>query len=354
MNRNTLLHLSLISGLGPAKLEALIAQLTSDQLKNLYSFSITDFQSYGFTVDKAQVIVEGLKDTRLLEQELQLLKQHDISWLTLLDQDYPALLKEIHLPPPILYVQGSTDFQEQSLAFVGSRATSGYGKKVVQTLVPDLVAQNWTIVSGGAYGIDTIAHQAAVDAGGKTVAVLGSGLLQKYPADNKKLFEAILANNGSIVSSFPLMMQPLPHNFPARNRIISGLSQGSVIVRAAQKSGALITAHYALQQGRRVFAVPGLIDDPLSAGCHDLLRKGAILVDSANAIFEEFGQKDQKTEQQPLVFADPLVVLCQQPKTVDELLILTDLTENKLNDRLFELQLEGKLQQNFIGLWQSL
>lgn len=354
MNRNTLLHLSLISGLGQAKLEALIAQLTSDQLRNLYSFSVTDFQRYGFTADKAQVIVEGLKDTRLLEQELQLLEQHDISWLTLLDQDYPALLKEIHLPPPILYVQGSIDFQEQSLAFVGSRATSGYGKKVVQTLVPDLVEQQWAIVSGGAYGIDTIAHQAAVDAGGKTVAVLGSGLLQKYPADNKKLFEAILANNGSIVSSFPLMMQPLPHNFPARNRIISGLSQGSVIVRAAQKSGALITAHYALQQGRRVFAVPGLIDDPLSAGCHDLLRKGAILVDSANAIFEEFGQKDQKTEQQPLVFADPLVVLCQQPKTVDELLILTDLTENKLNDRLFELQLEGKLQQNFIGLWQSL
>ncbi|NBP15901.1 DNA-protecting protein DprA [bacterium] len=354
MNREKILQLSLISGLGPAKIEALLAQLSIDQLGAIDCFSAADFQRYGLSLEKAQQLVDGLQDRTLLEQELQLLEKHNISWFTLFDDQYPALLKEIHLPPPIIYVQGSTDFSEQALAFVGSRATSSYGKKVVQTLVPELVAQAWTIVSGGAYGIDTVAHQATLDAGGKTVVVLGSGLLQKYPADNKKLFESIIAHNGSIVSSFPLMMQPLPHNFPARNRIISGISQGSIIVRAAEKSGALITAHYALQQGRRVFAVPGLIDDPLSAGCHDLLRKGAILVDSANAIFEEFGQKDQKVHQKALVFTDPLVALCQQPKTVDELLILTDLTENKLNDRLFELQLEGKLQQNFIGLWQSL
>ncbi len=351
--KQSLLHLSLIPQVGPAKVEALVAQF-GVQLPNLYSFTYKEFRSLGATEKTAQLLVEGLKDTTYLDQELKLIEKHGIQWCTIFDDEYPQLLKEIHLAPPVLYYQGNLNFPEKTIAFVGSRAKSVYGAKVVQNLVPGLVNEGWGIVSGGAYGIDTIAHQATIDAGGKTFVVLGSGLLRPYPSDNKKLFEAVVHQGGAVMSSFPLTMEPHPHNFPARNRIIAGLSHGTLVVRAAKKSGALITAKYALQEGLSVFAVPGQIDDKLSAGCHALLAQGAQLVTGPESFFEEFGLSAQS--QIPLKTAepvDPLVAFCAPAKTVDELIELSKLPEIELKNQLFELQLAGKLQQNFAGLWEQ-
>lgn len=350
-----ILHLSLIPYAGPAKVEALLVELCKGDFPNLYSFGVREFMHLGVNEKTAHLLVNGLKDKAYLEQELRLLEKHDISWCTVLDEAYPALLREIHLPPPVLYYQGSLTMPEKNIAFVGSRASSQYGKKVVQTLVPQLSAAGWGIVSGGAYGIDTVAHQATVDTDGRTYVVLGSGLLRPYPAKNKKLFEQVVYGGGAVISTFPLLMDALPQNFPARNRIISGLSHGTVVVRAAVKSGALITAKYALQQGRSVFALPGQIDDPLSAGCHSLLAQGAVLVQSAEDLFQEFGftEKSGQKEAQDSILFDPLVNFCREPKTVEELLQLTKLPENKLNDKLFELQLAGDLHQNFAGLWEQ-
>ena len=142
------------------------------------------------------------------------------------------------------------------IAVVGSRSGTAYGKRAIQALIPPLVAQQWHIVSGGAMGIDAFAHQATLQAGGTTIAVLGSGLLQWYPAEHRRLFTEILEKNGTLLSAFPMNMEPLQGNFPARNRIIAGLSRACVVVQAAQKSGASITAKFALEQGREVFAVP--------------------------------------------------------------------------------------------------
>jgi DNA processing protein len=358
-NKQLLLHLSLIPNVGPGILEKLINQFSeSSELPDFYSFRVSDFGQFGVAPKVAQKLVDGLKDFHYLTQELDLIEKHDIHWITRFDHEYPELLKTIHLPPVVLYVQGSLQHCNQAIAFVGSRAKSSYGKQVVQTLVPQLVASGYTIVSGGAYGIDTLSHEAAVKSGGKTIVVLGSGLLKPYPSTNKKLFESVVYEGGAVVSTFPLTMAALPQHFPARNRVIAGLSKGVVVVRAAAKSGSLITGDYALQQGRFVFAIPGPIDDPLSAGCHALIKQGATLVDSADAIFEEFGvgqnrsiitEPDFKQE----VIVDPLVNLCRKAKTVGELLEATGFEENKLNERLFELQLSGVLQQNFAGLWET-
>lgn len=354
-HRIALLHLSLIPGVGSAKVAALVAQLTQEQLCNLYTFTEIDFVKAGITQQTAQAVVVGLRDTTYLDQELKLIEQYGVTWCTIFDEQYPETLKTIHLPPPILYWQGDIQLPQTTIAFVGSRAASPYGKSVVRKLVPPLVENGWGIVSGGAYGVDTVAHQATVDAGGRTFVVLGSGLLRQYPVPNKKLFARVAAMGGAVISTFPLTMEAHPHNFPARNRVIAGLSQGTVVVRAAAKSGALITADYALSQGRSVFAVPGLIEDPLSAGCHKLLQQGARLVDGPEAIFEEFGLIEQQMKLIPSTNkpVDPLVAACARPKTIDELLSVTKMAEPELKEALFELQLSGKIEQNFAGLWHS-
>jgi len=355
MQQTTFLHLSLIPGVGPGTIEKLIQKMGAifaDQ--NLYNCTITDFKRFGVTEKTAQLLVDGLKDESLLNQELALIEKHAVSWYTLVDDEYPQELKETHLPPPVLYVQGSLQEINKSIAFVGARKANQYGKRVVNQLVPELVQQGWAIVSGGAYGVDTFAHQAALDAGGKTVSVLGSGLLQPYPNSNKKLFKTIVESGGALVSTFPLLMEPISGNFPARNRIISGLSRGSVVVQAAQKSGALITARYALEQGKSVFAVPGPIDDTLSVGCHGLLQRGAKLVSSTEDILEEFGIASTRVALQAQIpqDQDPLLSACFKPQSLGQLAETVNKTENQVKEELFELQLLGKIEQNFAGLWE--
>jgi DNA processing protein len=209
--------------------------------------------------------------------------------VTFLDSDYPQLLKEIPDPPLALFVIGDRALLSYpQLAIVGSRNPSNLGRDIAQQFAHYLAAAGLTITSGLALGIDAAAHEGALAANGKTIAVCGTGLDTVYPARHRDLAERI-SRTGAIVSEFPLGTKPDPYNFPQRNRIISGLSMGTLVVEAALRSGSLITAHAALEQGREVFAIPGSIHNPLAKGCHQLIRQGAKLVETGQDIVEDLG-----------------------------------------------------------------
>lgn len=370
LNNELILHLSLIQGIGPSVINAILtAKVESDTLNNVYDCSVNDLvHMFGLSHQTAQLLVDGLADKKLLNAELEYVARSRAQVVMLGDDNYPTLLSTIHLPPTVLYVQGAplADLHK-AVAFVGARAANSYGKRVIDLLVPELVAHNVAIVSGGAYGADTFAHQAALREGGKTVVVLGSGLLRPYPTINKKLFESVVANGGSVVSCFPLTMDALPGNFPARNRIISGLSQATVVVQAAAKSGSLITADFALNQGRDVFAIPGPIDDLLSAGCHALIAQGASLATCAKDILVHLGYVVAEPVQKPntkkteakksLVVKEEtpktkIVDHCRQASSFDELLMISGLNFVELQSLLFDLQIEQQIMQNGAGLWE--
>ncbi len=226
-----------------------------------------------------------------LANEERRAQQAGVSIVAYEDLSYPAQLKEIHDPPICLYVRGdllTLQRSMESLAMVGSRQVTQYGVATAKRLATELAQSGWTIVSGLARGIDTICHTATLDANGKTIAVLGSGLAYIYPPENLELARRIVASGGVILSEFSLGTRPDRHNFPMRNRIISGLSRGTVVIEAGLQSGSLITAAQALEQGRAVFAVPGRIDSPYSRGCNALIKDGARLVENADDIREEF------------------------------------------------------------------
>jgi DNA processing protein len=212
--------------------------------------------------------------------------------------DYPALLLHIPDPPPLLYCYGALATSQCHIAVVGSRKATAYGKINANSLAGELAAQGIGVVSGMARGIDTAAHIGAMEGGGRTIAVLGSGLECIYPAENLKLFHRI-AENGAVISEFALDAKPAPHHFPQRNRIISGMALGTVVVEAADRSGSLITARLAAEQGREVFAVPGSIHAATSRGAHNLIRQGAKLVENAEDIIEEIAPQLSATPDQP-------------------------------------------------------
>lgn len=221
-----------------------------------------------------------------IKREIDIAFKLNCQIITLADPQYPALLSHIHDPPPYIYVKGELGNTKNSIAVVGSRQASGYGISIAKKLSTDLSLLGLTVVSGMALGIDAAAHEGALLANGKTIAVLGSGLGVIYPHENKAFFDRII-KTGAVISELPVMEQPNSYNFPARNRIISGMTLGTVVVEAAQKSGSLITARLAAEQGREVFAVPGSINSLKSAGTHNLLKQGAKLVASAKDIIEE-------------------------------------------------------------------
>ena len=219
--------------------------------------------------------------------ELELAAKEHIRIISIFDELYPANLKNIFSPPILLYVKGELLAEDiASIAIVGSRRPTLYGRFAAENLATDLAGKGLTVVSGMARGVDTASHKGALKVKGRTIAVLGSGLDVVYPAENRSLAEQI-ANSGAVISEFPMGTRPLRKNFPRRNRIISGLSLGVVVVEAAQKSGSLITASFALDQGREVFAVPGKIDSYASKGTHSLIKQGAKLVEDSEDIIEE-------------------------------------------------------------------
>lgn len=373
-----ILHFSLIEGVGPSTIHEIIAHKPWDlDLQDLYQMGVSELMRlFPLTVTKAELVVQGLANKAVLQRELEFIQMHDVNWMTVYHNEYPDLLKHINAPPTILYWQGAVPAVcGKNIAVIGSRKINYYGISVIETFVPQLVGLGWSIVSGGAVGADTAAHRMAVDAGGRTIAVLGSGLLNPYPKSNARLFAEILDSGGTLLSPFPVTMTALAGNFPARNRIIAGLSRGCLVVQASKQSGTRITAHYALEQGRELFAVPGSIEDELSAGCHELIQAGAKLVTTVKDIVVELDyetdkklQSENNEKQLCIISSDKkrvkeqgfkadgpdatILRCCCKPCSMDELAECTGLLMGDLYAKLFELELAGSITQLTNGMWQ--
>jgi DNA processing protein len=299
------------------------------------------------------------KAPQSIKVELDRAHQKGYKIITLADSLYPPLLREIPDPPPFLYVSGSLDGSPKNIAVVGSRHPTAYGISATQKLCADLSAHGVTVVSGMAVGIDTAAHQGALAGKGKTIAVLGSGFNKIYPSQNLGLFERI-SEKGAVISEFALDTQPEAHHFPIRNRIISGMSMGTVVVEASRKSGALITARLAADQNREVFAVPGSIQSFKSTGTHALIKQGAKLVENAQDIIEELvaymstpslpeGHVRNNAAQRQISLAPEertvYNILSPYPEHIDTLIRKTHIESGKLLSLLLQLELKGIVQQ---------
>ncbi len=282
---DALLILNAVPGISSTHIRKLLEHYGS--AGRVLTLSENDWASSQIVSAKAASHIAGFPKDRFLQKEHDLIARHHIRIIPLGDEGYPVLLKEIPDPPAVLYVKGNIPGNVSlSVAMVGSRKASLYGLSVAQQFAGQLASAGMNIVSGMARGIDTAAHRGALKSQGMTTAVFGCGLAHIYPPENKKLFEEISAA-GAVVSEFPMETSPVSYNFPRRNRIISGLSLGVVVVEAAEKSGALITADFALEQGREVYAVPGKIDSPTSQGVHHLIKQGAKMVVSPEDILED-------------------------------------------------------------------
>jgi DNA processing protein len=279
------LALTRVDGLGVRGAHKLVQQLGSPP--SIYSSSLRQLESCGLPARIARAIVAGygLKEA---EHQIAAAVKAQCRILTYEDEAYPPLLKQISDPPLALYLRGDTDaLSMHGVAIVGTRRPTAYGSAVAERLARDLAERRLVVVSGLARGIDSASHRGALEAHGKTVAVLGSGVDVIYPRENRKLADLVSAS-GTVVSEFPMGTAPTPENFPIRNRIISGLTLGTIIVEAAEYSGSLITSRLALEQNREVFAVPGNITSPQSFGPNHLIKQGAKLVDQWKDVVEEF------------------------------------------------------------------
>lgn len=286
-NIQYLLALHSIDGLGPVRLKNLLDHFKDPKIA--WEAPVKEVRSLGVPQTTVELLAETRKklDPGKLLDDLERLR---IKWITIFDDSYPKLLKQIYDPPIVFYYIGEfLPGDERALAVVGTRKITGYGRMVTEKFVQSLVASGFAIVSGLARGVDSCAHRSALDNKGRTIAVLGGGLNKIFPSENTKLAEEIASGFGVVISEFPLDYPSVAGNFPARNRVISGLSLGVLVTEAASDSGSLITARLALEQGRDVFAVPGPITSGLSRGPADLIKEGARLVMDPAEILEELG-----------------------------------------------------------------
>ena len=284
-----LIHLSIIPGVGNQSIRCLVAAFGSAE-RALTATSEELVQIDGLTRNARQRLVNGRSHVSL-NRELELIQSHQCHIVTYEDEAYPPLLKQINDPPLLLYVKRQLPPQDTlSIAIVGSRSPTRYGKTTCHQLSQQLAARGVTIVSGFARGIDTVAHRGALEAGGRTIAVMGNGLSHVYPEENRHLTDEILESGGALISEFPMTVPPMATNFPLRNRVISGLTWGTLVVEASERSGSLITARLAAEQGREVFAVPGQIFSKLSQGTHKLINQGATLIHSVDDFFDGLPQ----------------------------------------------------------------
>ena len=301
----------------------------------------------------AQAISQGV-DESALEAVSTWLGDPLNSILTLADADYPQSLLNISDPPPVLYVKGRRDLLNfASLAVVGSRNASPQGMRNAEALSKSFSEADLCIVSGLAHGIDAAAHLGGLQGAGSSIAVVGTGLDKVYPAANRELAHR-LALDGAIVSEFQLGTPPLPANFPRRNRIISGLSLGCLVVEASVQSGSLITARMALEQGRDVFAIPGSIHSPQSRGCHALIKQGAKLVESAQDVLEEIGYRTPSVAQTVLSEHPLFAHMGFDPLDAESLANRSGLTIGELSAILLQLELDGRIASLPGGLYQRI
>ena len=284
----SLIHLNLIPGIGNHTIRRLLTAFGSAE-KAIAATSAESAQIDGLTPDVRQQLIDE-RSRAPLAQELELIDQHQCHIVTINDDTYPPLLKQIDDPPALLYFIGEFPVQNTpSIAIVGSRSPTEYGKTTSQQLSYQLAESGITVVSGFARGIDTCVHRGALEAGGRTVAVFGCGLSIIYPETNRALAAEII-EYGALISEFPMTMPPRGKNFPRRNRVISGLTLGTLVVEASERSGSLITARHAAEQGREVFAVPGQIFSGVSRGTHSLINQGATLINSVDDLLDALPQ----------------------------------------------------------------
>jgi DNA processing protein len=342
---------SLFPGIGPVRFKLLLKYFGS--AKDAWKAPLATLKQIKLG-DKLSDEFDHFRKTKDIDLYISDLGKLHVSVLTIASPKYPRLLREISDAPFLLYVKGKKNGpinMDRTVAVVGTRKITPYGKEITRRLVSELVAYGFTVVSGLAYGVDAVAHQAAMDAGGKTIAVLGCGIDIIAPPCNANLYNAIATGGGAIVSEMPLGMRPSKGLFPARNRIISGLSLGVVVTEGADDSGALITARNAGEQGREVFAVPGPITSHYSRGPAKLLKNGAKLVESVDDIIEELGITKQigshnsrrlpdftglTREEQKLA-----TILKDQPVHIDELVRRSGLTTQVVGATLTVLEMKG-------------
>lgn len=346
-----------VPGIGNHLFKRLINRFNSPQM--VFQASAEELlQVEGISARQASAI-KKYKTPDKIKWELDQINQKGYKVTTLTDPLYPPLLREIPDPPPYLYVCGKLDGSKRNIAVVGSRNATAYGISTTQKLCADLTALGITIVSGMALGIDAAAHIGALAGKGNTIAVLGSGLNIIYPSENLNLFERI-SERGAVITEFALNTEPEAHNFPVRNRIISGMSLGTVVVEATKKSGALITARLAAEQNREVFAVPGSIQSFKSTGTHTLIKQGAKLVENAQDVLEEltafidapeFTQHaDKSNTAENLSLLSPAEqsvyqTLSPYPEHIDSIVHKTTIEPGKLLSILLQLELKGMVTQ---------
>ncbi|MFH0771723.1 MAG: DNA-processing protein DprA [Candidatus Omnitrophota bacterium] len=300
---------------------------------------------------------------KLIERELKLIKKYGVKVISCLDESYPANLKEIYDPPIVIYVKGQlTAGDRYAIGVVGSRRASRYGINMAARLGYELGLKGFTVVSGLARGVDASGHEGALKAQARTIAVLGSGLAELYPPEHKELADRISDSGSAVISEFPMETVPLKDNFPRRNRIISGLSLGVVVVEASKNSGALITADFALEQGRELFAVPGQARAAGSFGTNMLIRQGAKLVESADDIAEELKETIKGSLRELMASAvgkavlapekklsgcekEVFGVIIQEPKSIDDIAEASGFSAKDILSCLTKLEIKGFVEQ---------
>ncbi len=347
------LRLVSVKGLGPETIQKLLTKYSAPA--HIFNATKNELTELSFISDNlAEHILENQKE-EFIENQLTLIEKYNVHLLSLLDDEYPRLLKYSYNPPVVLYVKGNI-LPEDDLCFavVGTRKPTQYGKIAVHKIVPKLSLAGFTIVSGLAYGIDAAAHHEALNTGGRTIAVFGTGLDTIYPTANRKLAERIL-ENGALISELPLESKIEAWNFANRNRIISGMSKGTLVVEGAKTSGALLTAKYALEQNRDIYAIPGNINSPQSEGPNYLIKLGAKIVCSSEDILEEYQLKLKLVNENSSKESKPKVELSASEEKIYKLLIKNE--KNLSLDKMVELAEQSPaelssilLQMEFKGL----
>lgn len=357
-------RLHLADGVGPIRFRRMIDHFGSvEQACAASAAELRDVEGVG---EKTAAAIRAV-DEAAVEQEFALAEKHGVRILCHADDEYPIALRNIDDPPPVLYVLGRLQREDvTAVAVVGSRRCTVYGLEQAERFGGLLGRAGFTIVSGGARGIDTAAHRGALAAGGRTIAVMGCGLCLTYPRENRELFEQIVGEDrGAIVSALPMGVGVDAKNFPARNRIISGLSQGVLVVEAAYRSGSLITARLALEQGRTVFAVPGRVDSAFSQGTNQLIHDGAAaLVQNLDDVLAELGDLGRTLAAEPTAQPAPppapgvdgteaaiLAAFDGQPMSVDQLSSATGLPAHRVVSAMTMLALKGLVAQQPGGVF---
>ena len=342
-----------VPGVGPTRFRTLVQRFGTPEA--VLSASLNDLLSIPRMDRKTAEAIRTYRDDAWLDKQRMAIDGNQVQIISSLDADYPQPLAQIYDPAPLLFVKGALEAGDMhAIAIVGSRSSTTYGKLVTEKIAAGLVEHGITVVSGMARGIDSIAHKEAIAHGGRTIAVFGCGVDVVYPPEHVKLRESII-QHGAIISEFPMGTKPDAPNFPRRNRLISGLSLGVIVIEAGERSGALLTSGYALSQNREVFAVPGNVGAPKSQGTNRLIKQGAKLVESVEDVLEELQSVLGKQPELPLATPIPedlspyeaaiLEVLTREPKHIDKISAETNLAPSSALSALLMLELAGLVKQ---------